>query len=100
MLSCLCSFFENYLNLQIRRFHTWQAGHEGTHVTFLPKMINHTWQAMHRGTPQCEICDFLVGQHPEPFNNFREIGCAPMVLNDWSQNIAPGRERSQGSILC
>lgn len=23
----------------------------------------------------------LVGQHPKPFNNFREIGCAPAELN-------------------
>ena len=22
----------------------------------------------------------LVGQHPKPFNNFKEIGCAPLVL--------------------
>ena len=24
----------------------------------------------------------LVGQHPKPFNNFKEIGCAPLVLNN------------------
>ena len=33
----------------------------------------------------------LPGQHPEPFSNFREIGCAPLALKDWSKNIAPTR---------
>ena len=39
-------------------------------------MLKHTWQAMHRGTHSC----VLVGKHPKPFNNFREIGYAPLVL--------------------
>ena len=30
--------------------------------------------------PRCKIFDFLAGQHPRPFNNFKEIGCAPLVL--------------------
>ena len=39
-------------------------------------MLKHTWQAMHRGTHSC----VLVGKHPKPFNNFVEIGYAPMEL--------------------
>ena len=33
-------------------------------------------QAMHGGTHLC----VLVGKHPNPFNNFREIGYAPTEL--------------------
>ena len=39
-------------------------------------MLKHTWQAMHRGTHSC----VLVGKHAKPFNNFTEIGYAPLVL--------------------
>ena len=48
--------------------------------------------------PQCEICDFLVGQHPEPFNNFEEIGYAPLVLKDRSKNVAPYRSVARDKI--
>ena len=61
-----CVHFENYSNLSIRRFHTWQAGHEGTQVAFLPKMINHTWQAMHRGTLNAKSEISLSGKIPNP----------------------------------
>ena len=40
-------------------------------------MLKHTWQAMHGGTHLC----VLVGKHPKPFNNFGEIGYAPLVLD-------------------
>ena len=47
------------------------------------------WQAMHGGTHSCVLQNFshayllqnLVGKHPKPFNNFKEIGCAPAGLN-------------------
>ena len=43
---------------------------------------------MHGGTHSCifqnfSVADFsknLVGQHPKPFNNFGEIGYAPLAL--------------------
>ena len=43
---------------------------------------------MHGGTHSCVLQNFsladlmqnLVGKHPKPFNNFGEIGCAPLVL--------------------
>lgn len=35
--------------------HTWQAGHQGTLIAFLPSMMNHTWQAMHRGAPDTNL---------------------------------------------
>ena len=44
---------------------------------------------MHGGTHSCVLQNFsladllqnLVGKHPKPFNNFKEIGCAPAELN-------------------
>ena len=30
--------------------------------------------------PTCKICVFLAGHHPKPFNNFSEIGFAPLEL--------------------
>lgn len=30
---------------------------------------------------RCRLSQKLVGQHPKPFNNFCEIGYAPLVLN-------------------
>ena len=44
---------------------------------------------MHGGTHSCVLQYFnhidlmqnLVGKHPKPFNNFKEIGYAPRVLN-------------------
>jgi len=97
---CLPTFIHFGRNMQLAevrkyRFHTWQAGHQGTLIAFLPPMSRHTWQAMHRGASmrlrsfyntrkQC-LCIYtqgktvvlLVEQHPKPFNNFSEIGCAP-----------------------
>ena len=35
------------------RFHTWQAGHGGTHFAYLPICSEHTWQAMHVWTHSC-----------------------------------------------
>lgn len=35
---------------------------------------------MHSGTHSCKN---FVGQHPKPFNNFGEIGCALVVLNTY-----------------
>ena len=58
--------FKSYLDKQIRRFHTWQAGHEGTLIAFLPKMMNHTWQAMHRGTLNAKSTISLSGNIPNP----------------------------------
>jgi len=58
--------FESYLNKQIRRFHTWQAGYEGTLIAFLLEMINHTWQAMHRGTLNAKSEISLSGNIPNP----------------------------------
>ena len=48
-------------------------------------------QAMHGGTHSCVLQNFsladllqnLVGKHPKPFNNFKEIGCALVVLNTY-----------------
>ena len=92
---CLPTFIHFGRNTQLAevrkyRFHTWQAGHQGTLIAFLPPMSRHTWQAMHRGASmrlrsfyntrkQClciytgENSVFLVGQHPKPFNNFSAI---------------------------
>ena len=47
------------------------------------------WQAMHGGTHSCVLQNFnrayllqnLVGKHPNPFNNFKEIGYTPAKLN-------------------
>ncbi len=47
-------------------------------------------QAGHGGTHSCVLQNFsrayllqnLVGKHPKPFNNFKKIGCAPLVLNN------------------
>ena len=44
------------------------------------KVQNHCSKLCTKG-PWCEKQVFLVGQHPKPFNNFFEFGCAPMVLN-------------------
>ena len=48
------------------RKHTWQAGHGGTHIAFLLKMMNHTWQAMHRGTLNAKSTISLSGNIPNP----------------------------------
>lgn len=66
------------INLHFQRiekivFHTWQAGHEGTHVTFLPKMINHTWQAMHRGTLNAKSAIPLSGSIPNPLTISKKL---------------------------
>ena len=91
-------FFENYLNLQIRRFHTWQAGHEGTHVAFLPKMINHTWQAMHRGTPNAKSAISLSGNIPNPLTISEKLA---MLLRCYVNNNAlsgNGRGKNTGIV--
>ena len=79
---CLPAFIHFWRNTQLAEvrkdgFHTWQAGHQGTLIAFLPPMSRHTWQAMPVYIHTGENSVFLVRQHPKPFNNFREIGCAP-----------------------
>ena len=65
--------------VRIRQIHTWQAGHQGALMHFcLRWFIILGKQCIE--APRCKIFDFLAGQHPRPFNNFKEIGCAPLVL--------------------
>ena len=65
--------------VRIKKIHTWQAGHQGALMHFcLRWFIILGKQCIE--APQCKIFDFLAGQHPRPFNNFKEIGCAPLVL--------------------
>ena len=54
------------------------------------------WKAMHGGTHSCIFQNFsgadflknLAPQQPKPFNNFSEIGCAPLVLFNISVLLA------------
>ena len=50
------------------RFGVERAGHGGTH------------SCIFQNSSGADFWKNLVGQHPKPFNNFREIGCAPLVL--------------------
>ena len=83
-LECLPALFLYRRNTQlakvrIRQIHTWQAGHQGALMHFcLRWFIILGKQCIE--APRCKIFDFLAGQHPRPFNNFKEIGCAPLVL--------------------
>ena len=97
---CLPTFIHFGRNMQLAevrkyRFHTWQAGHQGTLIAFLPSMSRHTWQAMHRGASmrlrsfyntrkQC-LCIYtqaktpfsLLGNIPNPLTMSEKYGCAP-----------------------
>ena len=78
--------------------HTWQAGHEGTHVAFLPKMINHTWQAMHRGTPNAKSAISLSGNIPNPLTISEKLA---MLLRCYVNNNAlsgSGRRKNTGIV--
>ena len=67
--------------VRIRQIHTWQAGHQGALMHFFFFLFIILGKQCIEA-PRCKIFDFLPGQHPRPFNNFKEIGCAPAELNN------------------
>jgi len=107
---CLPTFIHFGRNMQLAevrkyRFHTWQAGHQGALIAFLPPMSRHTWQAMHRGASmrlrsfyntrkQC-LCIYtqtktpfsLLGNIPNPLT----ISPQSMNLIAWKYGCAPFR---------
>ena len=83
---CLPAFIHFGRNTQLAevrkyRFHTWQAGHQGTLIAFLPSMSRHTWQAMHRGASMRlrsfyntrKQCLCIYTQAKTPFSLFGNI---------------------------
>ena len=107
---CLPAFIHFGRNTQLAevrkyRFHTWQAGHQGTLIAFLPSMSRHTWQAMHRGASmrlrsfyntrkQC-LCIYTQAKTPFslPSNIPNPLTISPQSMNliAWKYGCAPFR---------